>query len=204
MTILGLHHISIVSADAQRTLDFYRGVLGLRLVKQTVNFDAPESYHLYFGNKPGRPGTAITFLVAQRAARPPGIGGTHHFALAVPDASPAQMEAPSDRSRHGGRGPLDRHYFTSIYFAIRTARSSRSLPTDRDGPSMRLPTPSVPYREPPDPMVVGNRDAERNTSLTWPEPVPGITGHGVNPGHAPPHRNQCGHPAHRSPSSANC
>jgi len=58
MTILGFHHITLVCADAQRTVDFYTGVLGMRLVKKTVNFDVPESYHLYFGDSIGRPGTA--------------------------------------------------------------------------------------------------------------------------------------------------
>jgi len=51
--ILGLHHISIVSANAQRTIDFYTTVLGLRFIKKTVNFDDPESYHLYFGDEVG-------------------------------------------------------------------------------------------------------------------------------------------------------
>ena len=55
MTILGLHHITLVCADAQRTVAFYAGVLGQRLVKKTVNFDDPGSYHLYFGDEVGRP-----------------------------------------------------------------------------------------------------------------------------------------------------
>ena len=86
MKILGLHHISIVSSNAQRTVDFYTQVLGLRLVKQTVNFDDPGSYHLYFGDETGSPGTAITFFEWKGARQgKPGIGGTHHFALQVPD-----------------------------------------------------------------------------------------------------------------------
>ena len=56
MTVLGLHHITLVSANAQRTVDFYTQVLGQRLIKQTVNFDDPGSYHLYFGDEVGRPG----------------------------------------------------------------------------------------------------------------------------------------------------
>jgi glyoxalase family protein len=59
MPVLGLHHITLVSSDAQRTTDFYTGILGLRLVKKTVNFDDPGSYHLYFGDEIGRPGTAV-------------------------------------------------------------------------------------------------------------------------------------------------
>jgi glyoxalase family protein len=58
----GIHHISAMVNDAQRTIDFYSGVLGLRLVKKTINFDRPEVYHLYFGNETGQPGTVITFF----------------------------------------------------------------------------------------------------------------------------------------------
>ncbi len=60
--VTGLHHITALSADAQRTVDFYAGILGLRLVKKTINFDAPEVYHLYFGNEKGSPGTILTFF----------------------------------------------------------------------------------------------------------------------------------------------
>jgi len=58
----GIHHISAMVNDAQRTIDFYTGVLGLRMVKKTINFDRPEVYHLYFGNETGDPGTVITFF----------------------------------------------------------------------------------------------------------------------------------------------
>ncbi|WP_110928847.1 ring-cleaving dioxygenase [Bacillus massiliglaciei] len=61
-TTQGIHHISAMVNDAQRTIDFYSGVLGLSLVKKTVNYDRPEVYHLYFGNESGRPGTVITFF----------------------------------------------------------------------------------------------------------------------------------------------
>lgn len=58
----GLHHITALASDAQRNLDFYAGILGLRLVKKTINFDAPEIYHLYYGNEKGSPGTIMTFF----------------------------------------------------------------------------------------------------------------------------------------------
>jgi glyoxalase family protein len=58
----GIHHITAMVNDAQRNIDFYAGVLGLRLVKKTINFDRPEVYHLYFGNEAGDPGTVITFF----------------------------------------------------------------------------------------------------------------------------------------------
>ncbi|UJF33420.1 ring-cleaving dioxygenase [Paenibacillus hexagrammi] len=58
----GIHHITAFVQNAQGTVDFYAGVLGLRLVKKTINFDAPEVYHLYFGDEMGSPGTIITFF----------------------------------------------------------------------------------------------------------------------------------------------
>lgn len=60
--IQGLHHITALAKDAQKNLDFYAGILGLRLVKKTVNFDAPEIYHLYYGDEKGSPGTIMTFF----------------------------------------------------------------------------------------------------------------------------------------------
>ena len=59
---MGIHHITAIVGHPQENVDFYAGVLGLRLVKQTVNFDDPETYHLYFGNEGGKPGTIITFF----------------------------------------------------------------------------------------------------------------------------------------------
>jgi glyoxalase family protein len=62
MQLAGLHHVTCVCSDARRTLDFYRDGLGFKLVKKTVNFDDPHSYHLYFGDEVGAPGTLITFF----------------------------------------------------------------------------------------------------------------------------------------------
>ncbi|GJM17441.1 MAG: hypothetical protein DHS20C13_27680 [Thermodesulfobacteriota bacterium] len=60
--ILGLHHITAIAGDAQRNYDFYTKTLGVRLVKKTVNFDDPQTYHFYFGNEVGTPGTILTFF----------------------------------------------------------------------------------------------------------------------------------------------
>ncbi|GAB1403349.1 ring-cleaving dioxygenase [Lentimicrobium sp.] len=60
--ILGLHHITAIAGDAQRNYDFYTKTLGFRLVKKTVNFDDPQTYHFYFGNETGTPGTILTFF----------------------------------------------------------------------------------------------------------------------------------------------
>ena len=61
-TVLGLHHVTAIASDPQRNLDFYAGVLGLRLVKRTVNFDDPQTYHFYFGDEVGTPGSILTFF----------------------------------------------------------------------------------------------------------------------------------------------
>src|SRR5437762_995275 len=58
----GIHHVTGIASDPQRNLDFYAGILGLRLVKRTVNFDDPYTYHFYFGNEAGAPGTILTFF----------------------------------------------------------------------------------------------------------------------------------------------
>jgi len=81
----GLHHVTCVCADAQRTLDFYRDELGFSLVKKTVNFDDPHSYHLYFGDETGSPGSLITFFEWPRAdAGRLGRGTLESVALETP------------------------------------------------------------------------------------------------------------------------
>ncbi|MCB8985197.1 MAG: VOC family protein [Ardenticatenaceae bacterium] len=177
-SIQGLHHITLVSSNAQRTVDFYTGVLGLRLVKQTVNFDDPGAYHLYFGDKTGRPGTAVTFFEWPRSPQGrPGIGGTHHFALAVADYDGllkwkrrlTDMGIPVN-------GPLDRHYFTSIYFRD---PDGVILEIATMGPGFTADEPAATlgseHRDPPAQMIVNNRDEARIAAATWPEPVSTIT-----------------------------
>src|SRR3954451_9598157 len=61
-SILGIHHVTAITSDAQKNVDFYTGVLGQRLVKLTVNFDDPSSYHLYYGDDAARPGSIMTFF----------------------------------------------------------------------------------------------------------------------------------------------
>src|SRR3954454_16268411 len=88
MKLTGLHHITMITGDAQRNVDFYADTLGLRFVKKTVNFDAPEAYHLYFGDERGTPGTILTWFEFAGAARGrAGIGHIHTLQLAVPSAA---------------------------------------------------------------------------------------------------------------------
>src|SRR5260370_35132467 len=60
--VLGLHHVTAISSDPQKTIDFYTKILGLRLIKLTVNYDDPSTYHVYFGDEIGHPGTVLTFF----------------------------------------------------------------------------------------------------------------------------------------------
>jgi len=84
----GLHHITAVAADPQRNLDFYTGVLGLHLVKKTVNQDDPFTYHLYYGDERGRPGTAMTFFPFPGApAGRPGQGQPLETRFRVPEST---------------------------------------------------------------------------------------------------------------------
>jgi len=88
MRSAGIHHITAISGDPQANLDFYTDTLGLRLVKRTVNFDDPGSYHFYFGDNIGRPGTILTFFPwpgARRGTR--GSGQVTTVSFAVPDNS---------------------------------------------------------------------------------------------------------------------
>ena len=79
MRLDGLHHVTAITADAQANVDFYAGLLGLRLVKKTVNFDAPDVYHLYYGSELGHPGSVLTFFEFPGAARGRAGEGTVHL-----------------------------------------------------------------------------------------------------------------------------
>src|ERR1700685_82917 len=84
MQLDGMHHITMITGDAQRNVDFYADVLGLRLVKKTVNFDQPDAYHLYFGDEQGSPGSILTWFEFPDAARGrPGAGMIHQIELGV-------------------------------------------------------------------------------------------------------------------------
>ncbi|GAB4526535.1 MAG: ring-cleaving dioxygenase [Anaerolineae bacterium] len=178
MNILGLHHITLVSGDAQKTTDFYTNVLGMRLVKKTVNFDDPGSYHLYFGDATGAPGTAITYFEWPYAGKgSTGIGGTHHYALRVADVN-GLLKWKRRLTDLGLKvdGPYDRHYFRSIYFRdpdgviIEIATDGPGFAIDEDVDKLGLA-----HRAPPEEMMLANRDEEKIRATTWPEPVSEIT-----------------------------
>ncbi len=177
MSVLGLHHITIVTRDAQRNLNFYAGTLGLRLVKRTVNFDDPGAYHLYYGDETGSPGTAVTFFEWPGVVRGhPGIGGTHHMALSVDD-EPALLKWKRYLTDRGitVRGPYDRTYFRSIYF---DDPDGTHLEIATRGPGWTVDEPADALGQahitPPPAATLAGRDEDRIAHATWPEPVPDI------------------------------
>ncbi|GAB4548132.1 MAG: ring-cleaving dioxygenase [Anaerolineae bacterium] len=178
MTILGLHHITIGANDAQRTIDFYSGILGLRFIKRTVNFDDPGTYHLYFGDEKATPGSAVTFFEWPDAARGrTGIGGTHHFALTVADRG-GLLKWKRRLNDFGVRvdGIFNRTYFESIYFRdpdglmveIATRGPGLAVDEPQNALGKRMITPNEAYTS-------TQRDGEAIAAETWPEPVPEVT-----------------------------
>jgi len=100
--VLGIHHVTAIASDPQRNLDFYVGLLGLRLVKRTVNFDDPETYHLYYGDDVGTPGSIMTFFPWPGAR--PGRHGTGQVAVTAFAVLPRSLGFWVERLvRHGIR-----------------------------------------------------------------------------------------------------
>ncbi|GAA4308344.1 ring-cleaving dioxygenase [Nibribacter koreensis] len=86
--ILGLHHITAIADKAKNNLDFYTKILGLRLLKKTVNFDDPGTYHLYYGDEKGSAGTILTFFPYEGSRRgSAGIGMATNIGYSVPEGS---------------------------------------------------------------------------------------------------------------------
>jgi glyoxalase family protein len=101
MKLEGIHHITAITGDAQRNVDFYAGVLGLRLVKKTVNQDETSVYHLFYADERGDPGSDITFFEFPGAAPGrPGAGMVHRIVHRV--ASPEALDFWSERLREAG------------------------------------------------------------------------------------------------------
>jgi glyoxylase I family protein len=98
MRLLGLHHVTVICADLQRTTAFYRDVLGLALVREGVNDDDPDARHFWFGDANGTAGTLLSFMeYPQMETAKVGLGSVHHVALSV--ASGDELEAWRDYLR---------------------------------------------------------------------------------------------------------
>ncbi len=174
----GFHHITMVSKNARRTLDFYGSLLGLGLVKKTVNFDDPGAYHLYFGDDGGRPGTILTFFEWPNASKGHwGVGGVHHLALGV-ETPEAQLKWKRRLTDAGVKvtGPLDRGYFRSLYFAD---PDGQILEIATAGPGYAIDEPADALgREllvPPSERLPDGRDEAAIEATTHPEPVSRVT-----------------------------
>jgi glyoxalase family protein len=143
--VLGLHHVTAISSDPQRTLDFYTKILGLRLIKLTVNYDDPSTYHVYFGDEIGHPGTVLTFFPwpGQPRGRK-GAGQATNTSFSIPRESSTYWE---DRLKSHGvslETPLKRFGDTVLSFE------------DQDGQGLEL---------------VGTKETENRTG--WSEgPIP--------------------------------
>jgi glyoxalase family protein len=159
--IKGVHHITLVAENAQRNAAFYVNTLGLTFVKKTVNFDRPSTYHLYFGDRAGHPGTLVTFFEWPDAGPGRlGAGTTHHLALTV-DSLDALLKWKS-RLQHGHHlvaGPHDNGVYQNIIF------------TDPDGVILELTTAGPGFDVPGGPRP----DSAKLLAETWPEPVTEIT-----------------------------
>ena len=108
-TTLGIHHVTAIASDPQRNLDFYAGMLGLRLVKRTVNFDDPQTYHFYYGDDVGHPGSILTFFPWPGARR--GRQGTGQVAVTSFAVLPTALGFWIERLVHHGiryEGPVRR------------------------------------------------------------------------------------------------
>src|SRR5918992_4433365 len=110
----GIHHITAITGDASRNLDFYVRVLGLRFVKKTVNFDRPSAYHLYYGDELGRPGSILTFFEFPGTPRGrAGAGMVHRIVWRVESEDALDLWA----ERLSGAGIESERTATSLRFA---------------------------------------------------------------------------------------
>jgi glyoxalase family protein len=141
MKLDGLHHITMITGDAPRNVEFYADVLGLRLVKKTVNFDAPEAYHLYFGDEHGSPGSILTWFEFA-GARPgrAGAGMIHTIQLGV---------ASEDALEFWAKRLADRGYGTqrgerSLSFADYDGLGLELVVADDGNPPLQAVHPEVP------------------------------------------------------------
>src|ERR1044072_16988 len=116
--ITGIHHITALAGGAQKNIDFYAGILGLRLVKKTVNFDAPEVYHFYYGDEAGNPGSILTFFPYEGLVNGRhGKGMLNTTTFSVPLSALNYWLERFKRFRINYKGPQDRFEGeTIIYF----------------------------------------------------------------------------------------
>jgi len=142
MRFEGLHHVTAITGDAQRNLDFYVGLLGQRFVKRTVNFDAPEVYHLYYGDDIGTPGSIMTFFEFPGAATgTAGDGMVHTVAYRVAGAD--ALGYWEDRL-HGAGVDAARLDDGRLRFADPEGLTLELVADDADEPPLVAHAPGIP------------------------------------------------------------
>ncbi|HEY1520874.1 MAG TPA: VOC family protein [Solirubrobacteraceae bacterium] len=141
MKLDGMHHITMITGDAVRNVEFYADVLGLRMVKKTVNFDAPEAYHLYFADEQGSPGSILTWFEFA-GARPgrAGAGMVHTIQFGV--ASDEALEFWAERL--AGKGYPSELAERSLSFTDYDGLRLELVVADDGNPPLRAEHPEVP------------------------------------------------------------
>ncbi len=141
MNLDGMHHITMITGDAPRNVEFYADVMGLRLVKKTVNFDSPEAYHLYFGDERGSPGSILTWFEFA-GARPgrAGAGMIHTIQLGVG----AEDSLDFWQRRLEARGYSSARSERSLTFADYDGLGLELVIADAGNPPLRAIHPEIP------------------------------------------------------------
>ena len=141
MKLEGMHHITMITGDAAANVAFHADVLGLRFVKKTVNFDAPEAYHLYFGDEQGSPGSILTWFEFAGARRGrAGAGMIHTIQLGVASEASLDFWAArlADHGRESTRGER------SLRFADPDGLGLELVVADDGNPPLRAIHPDIP------------------------------------------------------------
>jgi glyoxalase family protein len=141
MKLDGMHHLTMITGDAEKNVEFYADVLGLRLVKKTVNFDAPEAYHLYFGDEQGSPGSILTWFEFAGARRGrAGAGMIHTIQLGV--ASEAALDFWAQRLAE--KGYVSERSGRALSFEDYDGLRLELVIADDGNPPLRAAHPEVP------------------------------------------------------------
>lgn len=143
--LLGLHHITAIASDPKTNLDFYTRVLGLRFVKKSVNQDDPGTYHLYYGDNVGSPGTALTFFpwAGLRRGRP-GTGQAYATAFSVPAGSLAYWQERLTRLNVPVEPVQTRFGEAALPFADPDGMRLELIASAESDPRLPAPSPDVP------------------------------------------------------------
>src|SRR4051812_33603720 len=141
MKLEGMHHITMITGDAANNVAFYADVLGLRMIKKTVNFDAPDAYHLYFGDEQGSPGSILTWFEFAGARRGrAGAGMVHTIQLGV--GSEGSLDYWADRL--GAEGYSSERGPSSLTFEDYDGLRLELVVTNDGNPPLRAEHPEVP------------------------------------------------------------